>query len=257
MGLQKHLRCEVGDTLSVLGQAADGSLLAENLPVLGILDVGNPLLNGRLVVLSLPTLQRLLNLPHRVHVWVLRLQNPFLARSWAQTWTSTDMEFHPWTDFLPAMGDILGLWRVGEWITALIFYFAVVLITLNTLYMMFFERIPEFAVLQAVGMKGRALSWMILKEAFLLSVLAAFTGGLAGGLLSLWFSAHPLDFSRWVEPVSYGGTVIRPQFRPLATPVSVGLPVLLLILEGTLVALFPARKLRNLEITKILREVRT
>ncbi|MCF6192102.1 MAG: FtsX-like permease family protein [Candidatus Hydrothermae bacterium] len=257
VGLQHNLGCQVGDTLSVLGQAADGSLLAENLQVIGILDVGNPLLNGRLVVMPLPTLQTLLNLPDRAHAWVLRLRNPFLATSWAASQQTEGFEVHPWTDFLPAMGDLVGLWRVGELITALIFYFAVVLITLNTLYMMFFERIPEFAVLQAVGMKGRTLSGMIMKEAFLLSLLAAAIGGTAGGVLSLWFSAHPLDFSRWVEPVSYGGTVIRPQFRTLATPISVGLPVVLLILEGTLVALFPARKLRKLSITAILRTVRT
>ncbi len=258
--LARSLEVGVGDTIGVLGQAADGSILAENLVVTGVFRSGNPLLDRQTALLDLRELQHLLGLQGKVHTVVLRLRDPLKAGVWKDRHTpairEAGMEAYSWMDFLPAIAYIVRIWRASESLFGMLFYFAVVLVSLNTLYMMFFERVYEFAVWMAMGLGRRNLFGMILLEGVWLAGMASLLGGALGLLLSLILHLHPVDLSRWLEPVRYAGAVIPPRIYAVPNRFSVGLPVVLLFVEAVLLVLFPARRLRHINVPQVIREVR-
>ncbi len=258
--LARSLEVGVGDTIGVLGQGADGSILAENLVVSGIFRSGNPLLDRQTALMDLRELQNLLGLEGKAHTVVLRLRDPLQAAVWkgrhASLFGAQEMEMYSWMDFLPAIAHIVRIWRASESIFGMLFYFAVVLVSLNTLYMMFFERIYEFAVWMAMGLRRRNLFWMILLEGIWLAGLASILGGVLGFSLALVLHVHPVDLSRWLDPVRYAGAVIPPRIHAVPNRFSVGIPVILLFVEAVLLVLFPARKLRQIDVPQVIREVR-
>lgn len=258
--LARSLDAGVGDTVGILGQAADGSLLAENLVVTAVFRSGNPLLDRQAAILHIRELQRLLALPGEAHTLVLRVRDPMAVGTWKALHSpeleKLDLEVKSWMDFLPAIAQIVQIWRASETFFGMLFYFAVVLVSLNTLYMMFFERVYEFAVWMAMGLRRRNLFWMILLEGVWLAGLASLLGGVLGYLLALVLHLYPVDLSRWLDPVRYAGAVIPPRIFAIPNAYSVGIPVLLLFVEAVLLTLFPARRLRKINVPQVIREVR-
>jgi ABC-type antimicrobial peptide transport system permease subunit len=161
----------------------------------------------------------------------------------------------PWNQFLPQLNDLLGLTKVTKFIFALIFYFAVILVTMNTMYMALIERMSEFAVMNALGLRPLRLSVMVVLEALFMSSIAAFAGGLAGSLAGWYLQAHPIDLSRFIETITYAESTIQPRIRVWMTPSNIAVPVCMLVMFGVLVALFPALRLKNIRPVAVLREV--
>ncbi len=254
--LARSLGVKAGDTVGILGQAADGSLLAENLVVRGILHTGNPQVDGHTALLDRSFLQDLLGLEDRVHVLVLRLRDPFQVEAWDFEGLSGEEEWRTWMDFLPAIAQILRVWRASEIFFGMLFYIAVVLVSLNTLYMMFFERVHEFAVWMAMGLRRRLLFGLVVLEGTWLALMAAGMGGLLGLVLAVGFHRFPLDLSFWLDPVTYEGAVIPPRLYAVPNRYSVGIPVALFLVEAILITLVPAQRLRKLDVPRLVREVR-
>ena len=58
-----------------------------------------------------------------------------------------------WPVFLPQVAASMAMWSAFDWIFSLIFYFAVLLVCVSAMYMALFERMHEFAVIEAIGLK--------------------------------------------------------------------------------------------------------
>jgi ABC-type antimicrobial peptide transport system permease subunit len=142
-----------------------------------------------------------------------------------------------------------------RYIFVLIFYFAVILVAANTMYMMFFERLREFGIMGAVGLRIRKLSLMIIIEGFLISGIAGVVGGIAGSLMSLYMNGHPVDLSMFLSEISYAGTAFQPRLRCYLALNNIVMPVLMITVLGMIVALFPAWRLKRLHPVDVLKEV--
>lgn len=254
-GLARRLLAGVGSELAVMGQAADGSIIQALFRVTGLLDTGDPLRDNMLVLLDREQLGRLLGLPDAVHEWGIALRDPLLARDWAALHAEAvpGAGLLPWHGMIPQIAEILDMMGVAQIISAIFFYFAVVLIALNTMSMSFFERIREFAVMGALGLRPRRMWRLILIEGLTMSVLAALGGALAGFLLSLWLEAHPVHLD--LPGFTMAGMTTEPVITTRPTPRNVLLPALMLVLLGMLASLPPALRLRALRPVDALREV--
>jgi ABC-type antimicrobial peptide transport system permease subunit len=109
----------------------------------------------------------------------------------------------------------------------------------NTTLMAVFERIREFGLFKALGMKPRWILRQVVTESFILLVIGAVAGnGLA--LLTAWALSGGIDLSSFAAGMEYVGfsRVIYPQVytQDLA---SANLTVFIL---GILVSLYPAGK---------------
>ncbi len=168
-GLAKRLEARVGGEIVAMGQASDGSIAADIFTVQGIIETGDPLRDASLAVAGRATVQSMFVLEGRLHEWAIRLRKPLAAITWAADFQkrNTGVETTAWMTFLPQMGQFLDLWGAFKFIFAGIFYFAVILVAANTMYMSFFERMREFGIMEAIGLRTQRLSWMIILEGFL------------------------------------------------------------------------------------------
>ncbi|MFH2203407.1 MAG: FtsX-like permease family protein [Elusimicrobiota bacterium] len=254
-GLTQRIGAEIGSKIAVMGQAADGSIAAELFTMVGILDSGDQIRDASLALVGRRDLQELLVLEGRVHEWVLALNAPLAANSWAAGKHIAGAEVSSWHRFLPQMAEMLELIGVYRAIYAFVFYFAVLLVTMNTMYMALLEREREFAVMGAAGLQPVRLASLLMLEALMLSIVAAGLGGALGAAGSFYLEAHPLDFRGSFSTLSWVGASIEPVFRASPTWDGIFWPMGMTVLLGFFVALLPAWKLYRMRPVDILREV--
>ncbi|MBI5210657.1 MAG: ABC transporter permease [Elusimicrobia bacterium] len=256
-GLARRLAAGLGSDIAVMGQAADGSIAAERFTVVGILDGGDKLRDSTLALVGLRDLQEMLVLEGKVHEWVVRLKEPLKAKAWAERVSDprSGVEVAPWNRFLPQMSEMFNMIRLLRGIYAAIFYFAVVLVATNTMYMALLERIREFAVMGALGLRASRLASLVLMEALLLSSGSALAGGCLGSLAVLRLQEHPLDFRRTITSITWAGATLQPVYRTVFAWEHVLFPVAVTAVIGVAVALLPAWKLGRTRPVDILREV--
>jgi ABC-type lipoprotein release transport system permease subunit len=257
VGLAKRLEAGVGDEIVVMGQAADGSLMAEVFTVTGIVDTADPIRDMSLAIVGRSTLQDLLVLEGRIHEIAVSLRKALGAGDWAVEMADrrTDISVQSWYDFLPMMQQIFDLWDAMEYVFTAIFYLAVLLVASNTMYMAFFERIREFGVMGALGFRTRRLAVLIILEGVIMSGISALVGGAVGIAGSFWLATHTIDLSPFFSTVTYGSTAFVPRIRSYPVLRSMLIPIVMMIILGAVVALFPANKLRRLRPVDVLREV--
>ncbi len=256
-GLARRLNASVGGELAAMGMAADGSIAQEMFRIAGVIDTGDPARDALLAVVSLETLQRFLVLEGQVHEFAVRLDRPLASTEWAATMAERfpDTDIVPWQKVLPVIAQYLDIWDEAQLIMSLIFYFAVILVTANTMTMSFFERIREFAVMGAIGLRPARLSRLIILEGAILSTVAAVIGGVLGASLSIYLFYNHIDLSGSMSTISWGGTTMQPRLRSYPTAQNILLPVGLILVLGIVVSFFPAFRLRRLRPVQALSEV--
>jgi ABC-type antimicrobial peptide transport system permease subunit len=203
------------------------------------------------------TLQEMLVLEGRLHELSVSLTSSLDADEWAALMSVEypDVEVSPWMKFLPQIGQIIEMWGTMKFIFALIFYFAVILVSANTMYMSLLERLREFGIMAAIGLRQRLLSRMVLIEGFLMSGLAGLLGGAVGIAFSFYFKNHYIDLSAFMNEISYAETVLQPRLRTYPAMSNMLMPIVIITLLGVIVAMFPARKLKKYRPVDVLREV--
>lgn len=256
-GLARSLDARVGGEVIVMGQDVFGSVAADIFLVAGIMDTGDPVRDISLALTGRMTLQKMLALDGQLHEWAIRLRSPLKALDVAERLQAElpGYDVRSWYRFLPQLSQMIEVSNVSRFILALIFYFAVVLVTVNTMYMALFERMREFAVMSAIGLRPVRLSLMIVLEALLMSGIAGVLGGAAGSGLSYILYSHPIDISAFMPSVTFAETTLQPRIRAVLAPAVVFIPVLMVIMLGSLVALFPAWRLKRFRPVEVLREV--
>ncbi len=256
-GLAKRLDAVVGGEIVAMGQGADGSIAAEIFHVAGIIDTADRIRDASLAIVGRTTLQKMMVLDGRVHEWAISLSRPLEAKMVAEDLLAklSGVEVTPWHGFLPLMSEILDMWNAMKFIFAMIFYFAVMLVAINTMYMAFFERLREFGIMGAVGMKISRLSFMIILEGFLMSGISGLVGGTIGILISVYMNTHFIDLSRFFTDITYAGTSLQPRLRCYLMLSNMIVPIIMITLLGMIIACFPSLRLRRLRPVDVLREV--
>ena len=257
VGLARLLGAKIGGEIVAMGQGADGSIAADLFTVAGIVNTGNSTRDAALAVVGRTTLQHLLVLDGRLHEVAVSMHRPLEASAWAAEYQEKlpGVAVQPWNKFLPQIGAILDIWDAMKFIFALVFYFAVILVTVNTMYMAFFERTREFGIMNAIGLKLRRMSLMIVLEGMLMSSIAGLAGGAVGIGLSFILRDHPIDLSGVMSEITYAETAMQPQIRTYPALNNMLYPILMIIALGCLISLLPARKLRRLQPVDVIREV--
>jgi len=129
---------------------------------------------------------------------------------------------------------------VGDWMQNALLLIVVVFGLLNTILMSVFERVREFGVLRALGMRPRAVFGLVVLESLFLSLLGIALGFAIGVPLVLWLSHHPVPLTSQEMRSSLEVFGLEPLIMfSLSKSQLVGLP-LTLIAVGLLAALLPA-----------------
>ncbi len=183
-GLSTRLASGVGDTIILVGQGYHGSTAAGKYPVGGILKLGSPQLNDRLLVMALPLAQELFSADSLVTSYIIALQehtNLEDAASEVHHAAGSRYEVLTWEQIMPDVKQHIETdtenMNVIQWILYILVSFGI----FSTLLIMMVERRREIGMLVALGMSKLKLQMLVMVE----SLMTVMMGSILGMLISV------------------------------------------------------------------------
>ncbi|KIX13623.1 ABC transporter permease [Dethiosulfatarculus sandiegensis] len=256
--LAKNLKLGLGGEITILGQGKDGSIAATVVKVKGIYYSGQDDFDRASIQIPLSFFQNTYAMENSVH------QVVFLVKSLDQVQTVQNALAAPlsrlknpkplvclnWDQLMPGLMQSIQM----DLISGSIFYAILIIVVafsiLNTFLMTIFERTGEFGVLLAMGAtRGRLVKILIMESGFL-TFLGISVGTILGCVITLYFQEVGLEFKEAAEMLAQFG--MPSKFYPRLSFLSATLGPLAVLLVTLVTALYPAFKVRRLNIVEAL-----
>ncbi len=200
---------KLGRKLVLMSQDTDGEIASRAFRIVGIFRAEMEATEKGFAFVTLPAAQQMLKLGNGISEISIILPTFREAKRVATALRSelptTEYEVHSWQELLPLVISIL---RIYDWFIFL--WFLVVFIAMgfgivNTMLMAVFERIREFGLLKALGMKPWWIIREVLTESFFLLILGMLIGNGLGFLSISALSGTGIDLSRFAAGMEYWG----------------------------------------------------
>jgi len=248
-GLAHNLKLSIGDKLTMLGSARDGSIAADILTVTGIFKTGASEIDRQVIEIPLSRFQADFGMDGRANLIAIsghRLSDINRALPELRTVAhKAGLVMRDWTELEPALHDVILLDASFSVLLYVSLVAVVVFIILNTLLMSVLERTREFGVLMAIGMRPRQIGLMIWLELLLLAGTGSAIAIGLGAALTSWFGKKGIPFpgaealfSQWNMP-----STLYPQLNltsALAGPMAIAIAI-------ALAGIVPYVRVRRLE----------
>ena len=240
--LAKRFETRLGKKLILMAQDTKGEIASRAFRIRGIFSAEMESTEKNIVFVPLGAAQKMLGMGNAVSEISIVLpsydQAPAVAAKLQQTFSGRDIDVRTWRQALPLLTAYLKLYDNFILIWFVVVFVAMGFGIVNTTLMAVFERMHEFGLLKALGMRPGRIVRGILTESFFILVCGLVLGDLLG-LASCWgLSFHGIDLSALARGAEFAGMsrVIVPVvwFRDL---LEANLVVLVL---GLLVCLYPA-----------------
>ncbi len=250
--LARNLRLKVGDRVTLLGTAMDGSVAADVLKVVGIFRTGITEIDRQIAHMPLNRFRETFVMDGAVNEVAIigrDLRDIINAEPRLRAIAARhNAVYLNWGQLQPAVKQAITL----DMTTASLMYgtlvIVVVFIILNTLYMSVLERTREFGVLLAVGMKPGQIGRMVWMEIIFLSLVGTGIGIVLGMALAWYFGRIGITFEGMQEIFSQWG--LPPRIYPRMTPFRVLAGPGAIILLIALLGIIPYRRVLGLEPVK-------
>lgn len=196
-GLAKYLKLGVGDTIVLMGMGYRGSTAAGKYPVKGLVKFGSPELSKQLVIMPLREAQWFFGAQDMVTNIVVLIDNPDHAKRITGDLGKTlpnGLVAKDWEILMPDLKNMIETDRVEGYVFMFILYLVIAFGIFGTMLMMLAERMHEFGVLVAVGMKRWKLAVIFWLEVLLLALLGSLLGMVGALPVCGWFYYFPITF---------------------------------------------------------------
>ncbi len=197
--LARNLGVGPGDSVILIAPDYYGSQSADRFPVLGTLNIGLGDFDGYAALIDLETLQEFLEVGQSVSHVAFFVEDSDavvpLGPHLASMFPDTNYEVVSWEQLIPGVIQLMLLDDIGAWLSLAVIIVVVGFGLLNTVLMSVFERVHEFGVLRALGLKPRGVFGLVMLESFQLSLLGIALGFAVAVPLLLWFTEHPLPIA--------------------------------------------------------------
>ncbi len=197
--LARNLGVTLGDAVIALSADAFGSQSADRFTVVGTFSVGDDEFDGFGALVDLSELRAFLEAGDAVsHVAVFLPESANLAPVavvLGSGFPSETFEVLAWPELMPDLVQFMRLDDVGNWIGNAVLIVVVGFGLLNTILMSVFERVREFGVLRALGLRPRAVFALVMIESVQLTLLGIAIGFAIGVPLVLWLAQHPIPIT--------------------------------------------------------------
>ncbi|MGH7143702.1 MAG: ABC transporter permease [Planctomycetota bacterium] len=256
-GVARQLRVEVGDELLVTASGRGDEMRSAMLHVVGVVRTGSTLIDDGLCQAPLQEVENISGYPGPAEITVV-LRDPdqlvdFLA-AWQPRLPAGAVAV-PWQALIPALADGVQIDQSFADVIVGVIVLVVFLGIASAQLAAVLERRREFAVLVAIGMKGRQLVAAMLAEAVLLGLAGAGLGMALGLPLVYRLHAHGFDFRTVAPDFQWGVSnilidpVIHAAMGWWMLPLAVGLALCATVLGSVYPAYFalstdPANALR-------------
>jgi len=241
-GLAKLLNADVGDTTVILSQAADGSIANDLYKVVGITDRGDQMENRTAYYLNLQDAQDLFVLPDQVHEIIVMADNIHhldrLATTIGNTLENKSLEVKPWMEFAKTFYQTMQADIQGMWIMLFVIILIVAIGVLNTVLMSILERTREYGVLRAMGTRPFEIFRMVIYEVTIMAVISILIATVVSIGINYYFGINGIALP---SSIDWGGMQVSHLYTA-ASPRSVYIPAITVIITSLIVSSFPAIK---------------
>lgn len=260
--LAEKLDVGLGDKVVAMASALSGSIGSDVFRVVGIFQTFSSEFDKSYTYIPMESASNMIELGGRVsEVAVIvtdlqqleRVKQALLSglRGESAGGAESPYEVFTFRDLLPLLVMQMDLYQETVFIFYAIIGLAMIFGIVNTMLMSVFERIQEFGVLMAVGMKAGRLFLLVILEAFLLGLLGSAIGFLLGYLIYIPLSSTGVDlrmFSEGLHSLGVGAIIY-----PVLTPQGIISALLIIPLISVLGALYPAIKAVRLQPVEAIR----
>ena len=201
-GLAEYLKLGVGDTIVLLGQGYRGVSAAGKYPIKGLVKYGSPELSKQLIILPLKEAQWFYGTENLFTNLVLLIDDPDDAKKISKKLKSkitNKYEVMHWEELSPDLKNMIETDRVEGYVFMFILYLVISFGIFGTMLMMLAERMHEFGVLIAVGMKRLNLAIVVWIETVMISLMGAFLGMIGALPVCGYFYFFPITFGSGEE----------------------------------------------------------
>lgn len=251
--LASTLNLKVRNKIVLSFQGLDGNIIYHAARVVGIYKTEANTFDGAYVFLPRDQLLDVLGSEPMVHEIAIRISSGEEVLPILEDLKTRYPEalIQTWKDIAPEIAFLSQVMEQFSYVFVAIILFALLFGIINTMLMSVIDRIREFGMLMAVGMKKRRVFGLIILETIFLSV----TGGVVAILVSAgtvsYFGSRGIDLSYFSHSLaSFGMNTMLYPFLPSAMYVGI---VLMIIIAANLAGLFPAYKAVRIEPSEALR----
>lgn len=246
--LAKDFDTGVGKKMVLMAQDASGEIASRAFRIQGIYTAELEATEKGYVFVSIPAARAMLGLDTQISEFAVLLpdieQSAPVARKIAtalqQDDPGTAYEVDTWKELLPLISAYLGNVDTYMYLWYLVVFIAMGFGIVNTILMAVLERIREFGLLKALGMKPWWIVRLVLAEAMLLLIIGMIGGNLLGFASVAALSHTGIDFSAFARGSQYFG--MSRVVYPVITLNNVVAANLLVFVLGALVSVYPAVK---------------
>lgn len=257
--LAERLSVGLGDKVVFMSQVGDRDVDSRLFRVRGMFRTGSPEIDGMVAIVNLEPAQELL--PETDPATLVAVHLPDDRQTADQTVLARQLVPDPglavlaWQEAIPdivAFVELDAAYSDAMW---LVLGVIVALGVVNTVLMSVMERVREFGVMMAIGMKPRQLAAMVLMEGMVLGLIGAAIG-LALGTLATWPLMHyGLDLSEMYggESIEAGGVPLSLVLYPEIDTARLVVYPFIGVLFAVLASLYPAWKVTGLQPVQAIR----
>lgn len=194
-GLANALKVGVGDTIVAIGQGYHGSTAAGKYLIKGLLKFGSPELSKQLIVISMSEASQFFDVQNRYSSLVLLFDDPSQSISIVNKLKSNlpqSITALNWKELIPDVVKMIEADKVEGYIFMFILYMVIAFGIFGTILMMLSERMHEFGIMVAVGMKRIQLAIIVWMEVVIISIVGAFVGMFGAFPICLYFNLYPI-----------------------------------------------------------------
>lgn len=200
--LARNLKVEVGDELTLLGSAYDGSFAAAVVTVRGIFASGIAELDRSLAQISFASFQSLFAMQDRGHVIIVNSDDVYQAERYQQqilqlfsqqqeshsTANASEVEVLNWRQTNPSLVQAIQSDLISSMFMYLVLIVLVSFSVLNTQLMSVLERTREFGIMTAIGLRPGQLGKLVVLETAAMASLGLVIGALLGLCLAVYLN---------------------------------------------------------------------
>lgn len=252
--LLDEYEAKVGHKIILTGQATDGELVARAFHIIGLYRAPLQAIEKQFGFVSLDAAQRMLKLGSAVSevsiVLPDRNDSAAAAEELRRLLPEDKYSVKTWVELKPVLQAYLLIFQSFTMVWYLVMFAAMAFGVVNTVLMAVYERMKEFGLLKALGMKPGRMIRGVLAEAFILLLLGSAAGNLAGWLTVAPLAKSGVNLSALAAGAEYIG--VSRIIHPALDPVNLILANLVVFVLGLAVSLYPAVKAARFTAVKAL-----
>lgn len=202
-GLAKKLNLGLQDSLILSSIGYHAASAVGLYPIKGIISFNNPELDKQFCYLDIQVAQEFYAAEGMLTGMVIHLEDNSQLDGVLTTIRGQlppeDYEVMDWMELMPDLVEAKNLDEAGSFLILGILYIIITFGIFGTLLMMTRERMYEFGVLTAIGMKKWLLSFAVWIEIIFMGFVGAFAGIFGTMPIVAYFVQNPIDMSKYSE----------------------------------------------------------